>query len=236
MFVLGKCIRQLKEQGPISYRKSQLTHLFGSFFEPYRRPFKAAIVINCSPSAVQIDDTLFALQFAADAAQAVIRQVAATAGGDEEEGEEVFEEKMPNVDTGKMETLAMEHDRQKEELAVEKQRPSMDEAAPLEDELNRIRSENDQLAARSAELAERLQSHEQELEQEKAQAVEAAAKCRRLAAMVQEVQQRKELAQDRLDELKSQPRLPDIPVDRLPFPKASSELAVPPELPDSPTE
>jgi hypothetical protein len=80
MLVLGKCIRRLKEQTatgrklPIPYRESKLTHLFKSFFEPQFRVSQASIIINVSPSMVQFEDTVFALQFAADAAQCVIRQ------------------------------------------------------------------------------------------------------------------------------------------------------------------
>jgi archaellum component FlaC len=82
MLVLGKCIRQLKEQGssskkiPISYRESKLTHILKNFFEPINRQSKAGIVINVSPAIIQLEDTVFALQFAAEASQCVIRQVA----------------------------------------------------------------------------------------------------------------------------------------------------------------
>jgi hypothetical protein len=82
MLVLGKCIRQLKEQGssskkiPISYRESKLTHLFKNFFEPIHRQSKAAIIVNVSPATTQLDDTVFALQFAAEASQVAIRQIA----------------------------------------------------------------------------------------------------------------------------------------------------------------
>ncbi|OHT01775.1 Kinesin motor domain containing protein [Tritrichomonas foetus] len=83
MLVLGKCIRKLKEQSfsngnkinQIPYRESKLTHLFKSFFEPVCRPSKAAMVINISPAIVQADDTIFSLQFAAEASQCSIRQV-----------------------------------------------------------------------------------------------------------------------------------------------------------------
>lgn len=79
MLVLGKCIRMLKDRQhrkqPIPYRESKLTHLFKNFFEPVCRPSKAAMIINVSPSMVQFDDTIFALQFAAEASQSAIRQI-----------------------------------------------------------------------------------------------------------------------------------------------------------------
>lgn len=81
MLVLGKCIRCLKEQGkssqkiPIPYRESKLTHIFKNLFEPTRRQAKAAIIINVSPNITQIEDTIFSLQFAAEASECSIRQV-----------------------------------------------------------------------------------------------------------------------------------------------------------------
>ncbi|OHS94485.1 Kinesin motor domain containing protein [Tritrichomonas foetus] len=82
MLVLGKCIRYLKEQGmspakwkQIPYRESKLTHLFKNFFEPTLRPSKAAMVINVSPAIIQIDDTVFAMQFAASASLCQIKHV-----------------------------------------------------------------------------------------------------------------------------------------------------------------
>ena len=81
MLVLGKCIRCLKEQGstkrriPIPYRESKLTHIFKNLFEPVKRQARAAIIINISPSSLQLEDTIFSLQFAAEASQCSIRQV-----------------------------------------------------------------------------------------------------------------------------------------------------------------
>lgn len=59
----------------VPYRESKLTHLFKNFFEPICRPSKAAMVINISPANIQYDDTIFALQFAAEASQCAIREV-----------------------------------------------------------------------------------------------------------------------------------------------------------------
>lgn len=59
----------------VPYRESKLTHLFKNFFEPICRPSKAAMVINISPANIQYDDTIFALQFAAEASQCAIRHV-----------------------------------------------------------------------------------------------------------------------------------------------------------------
>ncbi|KAH0793230.1 Kinesin motor domain containing protein [Histomonas meleagridis] len=79
MLSLGKCIRLLKEAGtkrtPVPYRESKLTYLFKTFFEPTKRPAKAAMIVNVSPSITQIEDTIFALQFAAEASQCAVRQV-----------------------------------------------------------------------------------------------------------------------------------------------------------------
>lgn len=82
MLTLGKCIRMIRKQGSsdkkkqqIPFRESKLTYLFKNFFEPVNRPSKAVMIINFSPSMSQIEDNLFALQFAAEASQCVIRQV-----------------------------------------------------------------------------------------------------------------------------------------------------------------
>lgn len=82
MLALGKCIRYLKMQGQspakctqIPYRESKLTHIFKNFFEPTLRPSKAAMIINISPSIIQLDDTLFAMQFAASASLCSIKHV-----------------------------------------------------------------------------------------------------------------------------------------------------------------
>ena len=81
MLVLGRCIRCLKEQGitgqkiPIPYRESKLTHIFKNLFEPTKRQARAAMIINISPSITQIEDTIFSLQFAAEASECSIRQV-----------------------------------------------------------------------------------------------------------------------------------------------------------------
>lgn len=82
MLALGKCIRYLKFncQSPakcrqIPYRESKLTHIFKNFFEPTLRPSKAAMIINVSPSLSQIDDTVFAMQFAASASLCSIKHV-----------------------------------------------------------------------------------------------------------------------------------------------------------------
>ncbi|EAY14928.1 Kinesin motor domain containing protein [Trichomonas vaginalis G3] len=82
MLVLGKCIRSLREQStpgsqkiPIPYRESKLTHIFKNLFEPTKRQARAAMIINISPCIQQINDTLFALQFAAKASECSIRQV-----------------------------------------------------------------------------------------------------------------------------------------------------------------
>lgn len=82
MLTLGRCIRALKEQSisdkkkrQIPYRESKLTYLFKTFFEPVNRPSKAVMIINFSPSLSQIEDNLFALQFAAETSQCFIRQV-----------------------------------------------------------------------------------------------------------------------------------------------------------------
>ena len=80
--VFGKCIRYLKEQGSspskwrqIPYRESKLTHLFKNFFEPTLRPSRAAMIINVSPAMLQMDDTVFAMQFAASASLCSIKHV-----------------------------------------------------------------------------------------------------------------------------------------------------------------
>jgi hypothetical protein len=105
MLVLGKCIRQLKEQTtssrklPIPYRESKLTHLFKSFFEPKHRVSQASIIINTSPSMMQFEDTVFALQFAAEAAQCVIRQTQRVSSERVEEEEEEHEETVESRET-----------------------------------------------------------------------------------------------------------------------------------------
>jgi myosin heavy subunit len=47
--------------------------MFRDFFEPGTRPTMSAIIVNISPSTAQFDDTLFSLQFAAEAVECNVR-------------------------------------------------------------------------------------------------------------------------------------------------------------------
>lgn len=74
MLTLGKCIRgiRLAKNGQrnvqIPFRESKITELFKDFFDPVsQKKTYISIIINISPSTKQFDDTLFALQFAAEA-------------------------------------------------------------------------------------------------------------------------------------------------------------------------
>lgn len=76
MFTLGQCIRMIRQTKlgvkglKIPYRQSKITELFKDFFDPVTsRKTYCSIIINISPSTKQISDTLFALQFAAEAVE-----------------------------------------------------------------------------------------------------------------------------------------------------------------------
>jgi hypothetical protein len=78
MLVLGRCIREIRkaaagEAAQVPFRESKLTEMFRDFFEPGGRRTMASIIINISPSKVQFDDTLFSLQFAAEAIECTVR-------------------------------------------------------------------------------------------------------------------------------------------------------------------
>lgn len=102
MLVLGKCIRYLKKHNvsptkcrQIPYRESKLTHILKHFFEPTLRPSKAAMIINVSPASIQIEDTIFAMQFAASAMLCQIRHV------EREENDFEYDELEDDFDTAK---------------------------------------------------------------------------------------------------------------------------------------
>lgn len=74
MLVLGRCIREIRrtQMGvrgvQVPFRESKITELFRDFFDPVNgRKTYCSIIVNISPSTKQLDDTLFALQFAAEA-------------------------------------------------------------------------------------------------------------------------------------------------------------------------
>ncbi|OHS96090.1 hypothetical protein TRFO_37796 [Tritrichomonas foetus] len=80
MLVLGRCIREIRKvnkggQSQIPFRESKLTELFRDFFEPSTRQTVTAIIVNISPSTNQFDDTLFSLQFAAEAVECNVKNV-----------------------------------------------------------------------------------------------------------------------------------------------------------------
>ena len=81
MLVLGKCIREIRRINSgilkgvqVPFRESKLTELFRDFFDPVngRRTY-CAIIVNISPSSKQFDDTLFSLQFAAEAVECSVK-------------------------------------------------------------------------------------------------------------------------------------------------------------------
>ena len=79
MLVLGKCIREIRKvntgmNSQIPFRESKLTELFRDFFECGKgRSASCSIIINISPAVKQFDDTLFSLQFAAEAVECHVR-------------------------------------------------------------------------------------------------------------------------------------------------------------------
>jgi hypothetical protein len=78
MLVLGRCIREIRkaaagEAAQVPFRESKLTEMFRDFFEPGGPRTMAAIMVNISPSTAQFDDTLFSLQFAAEAIECTVR-------------------------------------------------------------------------------------------------------------------------------------------------------------------
>lgn len=80
MLVLGRCIREIRKvnkggQSQIPFRESKLTELFRDFFESSNRQTMISIIVNISPSTGQFDDTLFSLQFAAEAVECNVKNV-----------------------------------------------------------------------------------------------------------------------------------------------------------------
>ncbi|KAH0791176.1 Kinesin motor domain containing protein [Histomonas meleagridis] len=78
MLVLGRCIREIRKANKggyaqIPFRESKLTELFRDFFEPGNKATMSAVIVNISPSTIQFDDTLFSLQFAAEAVECNVR-------------------------------------------------------------------------------------------------------------------------------------------------------------------
>ena len=80
MLVLGRCIRDIRKiksgaKGlQVPYRESKITELFRDFFDPVTsRKTYCSIIVNISPSTRQFDDTLFALQFAAEAVECEVK-------------------------------------------------------------------------------------------------------------------------------------------------------------------
>jgi hypothetical protein len=68
MLVLGRCIREIRKASrggaaQVPYRESKLTEQFRDFH----------LLVNISPSTAQFDDTLFSLQFTAEAAECNFR-------------------------------------------------------------------------------------------------------------------------------------------------------------------
>lgn len=97
MFTLGQCIRMIRQTKmgvkglKIPYRQSKITELFKDFFDPVtQRKTYCSIIINISPSTKQFNDTLFALQFAAEAVECRV------ASDFEEEEEELVVERALN--------------------------------------------------------------------------------------------------------------------------------------------
>ena len=107
MLVLGRCIRDIRKirmgvKGlQVPYRESKITELFRDFFDPVTsRKTYCSIIINISPATKQFDDTLFALQFAAEAVECSVRSTEPDDDDDDEDlimkkidGEEEQEEK-----------------------------------------------------------------------------------------------------------------------------------------------
>ena len=80
MLVLGRCIREIRKvnkggQSQIPFRESKLTELFRDIFESSNRQTMISIIVNISPSTTQFDDTLFSLQFAAEAVECNVKNV-----------------------------------------------------------------------------------------------------------------------------------------------------------------
>ncbi|KAH0792347.1 Kinesin motor domain containing protein [Histomonas meleagridis] len=79
MLVLGRCIREIRKinkggYAQIPFRESKLTELFRDFFEPNgKKATMSSVIVNISPSTAQFDDTLFSLQFAAEAVECNVR-------------------------------------------------------------------------------------------------------------------------------------------------------------------
>ena len=109
MLVLGRCIREVRKaqqgiQAQIPFRESKLTELFRDFFDPCGRKTSCSIIVNISPSTSQFDDTLFSLQFAAEAVECNVRGILE----DENYADEEFELKSINFDEEKENKVDLE--------------------------------------------------------------------------------------------------------------------------------
>jgi hypothetical protein len=236
MLVLGKCIRQLKEQGAsgkkasISYRESKLTHLFKSFFEPINRPAQAAIVINASPSYVQLEDTIFALQFAAEASQCVIRQTIVVQEEEEEEEPEDFESLTRNRVKLEMDIVLARQQQHTEEtiekltLCCEKHQSHV-----FKDQSGSIVGENEYLEERVAELNSGVAQQEEEYANRSVQIAALLEENSALNEMVNQLKKRIQSAQSTRCGI----ALPPCGEGRYPsLPCVSEELVQPLPLPD----
>jgi hypothetical protein len=97
---------------------SKLTHLLNSFFEPQVRMSQASIILNVSPSMVQFEDTAFALQFAADAAQSMIRQTRQLLSVIRDEEEEELAEASKSAETKQEMEIRIRSEVEKEMIEI----------------------------------------------------------------------------------------------------------------------
>jgi hypothetical protein len=259
MLVLGKCIRQMKERSatgkrnPASYRESKLTYLFKSFFEPTRRPSHAAIVINVSPSHLQLEDTIFALQFAAEASQCVIRQTTVLQEEEEEEEEEEmedFETQIRKKVRQEMEEVLV-HQQQHMEENIEKlnmrcgslclshfpqfSNITSEDGDGFESTLQTLTDDNQQLEAKLEELQVSIVEKEKEFSSIQQDLIAAETENAALRKSIDEVKHRIEIARSGFRKIDIIQFTESVQTQLPSLPSVSEELFLPPPI-DSKTD
>ena len=173
MLVLGKCIREIRRanagvSAQIPFRESKLTELFRDFFESGKgRNVSCAIIINISPAVKQFDDTLFSLQFAAEAVECHVR--------DKDCDDDVCEETEESVEeaaTVDMRTLQLAELRIREDIQAEMSERLRRIQSEYQEQLEQIRLQSQQPYTSKLQqaLALKMQSEAQNRELEEMQA------------------------------------------------------------------
>ena len=147
MLVLGKCLREIRKVNSglvsqIPFRESKLTEMFRDFFEPGKgRSTSCSIIINISPAIQQFDDTLFSLQFAAEAVECHVRDKEEDCDEPLEDSESAEEEDTQLVD---QKTLQLAEARIREEIQAEMSERLRRIQSEYQEQLEQIRLQSQQ--------------------------------------------------------------------------------------------